>query len=820
MLRKTLVLFLPVISILLAQGPQREQPHPIPDGFALPNGWRITPLGKSIPTEDLVLDTLVTPDGRGVIALHAGYNPHGLLLIDTKTREAVERVALDTAWHGMAWSRDGHQLYVSGGNATGKRTHSRAPIYAFEYRNGRLSEKATSTLEETIDKEQIYWSGMAHHPRKNLLFAANMGMGAVPGSIVVFDTATGKLLRRIEVELSPYGVAFNADGSRLYVSNWASQSLSVIDTEALQVIGSIAVGANPNALEMAPDGRLYVACANDNSVLVVDTRARRVVERISTTLTPHSPEGSTPNAIVLDAARKLLYVANADNNDVAVISVKERERSEVLGFLPTGWYPSALALAGGGRELYVGNSKGTESHADIRGPMSPLPPGPEGNGSIKTLQKGDVEIIDVANIEKQLPGWTKQVYANTPYHDEQLAEAVAKPVESIVPREVGAGSPIRHVVYIIKENRTYDQLFGDEQRGNGDARLAIFGRNVTPNHHALAEGFVLFDNLYCDGEVSEDGHSWSNSAYATDYNEKTWPATYGGQSSHGRNAAWVPSGGTLWDLARRKGLTYRSYGEYATRVSDGTTMTAAPGASVLLGHVSKAYIMSEGMATRDTAHAEAFIREFDEYEKHFADSDPNLRLPNLIVMSMPEDHTRGTSPGAFTPVAMVASNDLAVGRIVERVTHSKYWPETAIFVIEDDAQDGPDHVDEHRTVALAISPYIRRETVDSTLYTTSSMVRTIELLLGLFPMSQYDAAAMPMYKTFGVKMDLTPYTLRPAEVDVNAKNSPRSYGAHASSRMDFRDVDRAPAQALNEILWKSIKGVDSPMPPPVRRYIR
>jgi YVTN family beta-propeller protein len=824
MLRKTLVLFLPVVSILLAQGPQREQPHPNPDGFALPNGWRITPLGKSIPTEDLVLDTLATPDGRGVIALHAGYNPHGLLLIDTKTREAVERVALDTAWHGMAWgpgsAPDVKTLYVSGGNATGKRTHSRAPIYAFEYRNGRLSEKATSTLEETIDKEQIYWSGMARHPRKNLLFAANMGMGAVPGSIVVFDTSTGKLLRRIEVELSPYGVAFNADGSRLYVSNWASQSLSVIDTEALQVIGSIAVGANPNALEMAPDGRLYVACANDNSVLVVDTKVRRVVERISTTLTPHSPEGSTPNAMVLDAARKLLYVANADNNDVAVISVKERERSEVLGFLPTGWYPSALALAGGGRELYVGNSKGTESHADIRGPMSPLPPGPEGNGSIKTLQKGDVEIIDVANIEKQLPGWTKQVYANTPYHDEQLAEAVAKPVESIIPREVGAGSPIRHVVYIIKENRTYDQLFGDEQRGNGDARLAIFGRNVTPNHHALAEGFVLFDNLYCDGEVSEDGHSWSNSAYATDYNEKTWPATYGGQSSHGRNAAWVPSGGTLWDLARRKGLTYRSYGEYATRVSDGTTMTAAPGASVLLGHVSKAYIMSEGMATRDTAHADAFIREFDEYEKHFADSDPNLRLPNLIVMSMPEDHTRGTSHGAFTPVAMVASNDLAVGRIVERVTHSKYWPETAIFVIEDDAQDGPDHVDEHRTVALAISPYIRRETVDSTLYTTSSMVRTIELLLGLPPMSQYDAAAMPMYKTFGVKADLTPYTLRPAEVDVNAKNSARSYGARASSRMDFRDVDRAPAQALNEILWKSIKGVDSAMPPPVRRYIR
>lgn len=816
MLRKPLVLLLPVVSILLAQ----NGPHPIADGFALPNGWRITPLGKSIPTEDLVLDTLSTADGRGVIALHAGYNPHGLLLIDTKTREAAERVPLPTAWHGMAWGAGGKTLYVSGGNATGKRTHTRAPIYAFDYRDGRLSQKPASTLEETIAPEGIYWAGMAHHPRKDLLFAANMGMGAAPGSVVVFNTSTGKLVQRIEVELSPYAVAFSADGSRLYVSNWASQSVSVIDTEAMRVIGSIAVGPNPNALELAPDGRLFVACANDNSVLVVNTKTRRVVEHISTALTPRSPEGSTPNAMALDSARKLLYVADADNNDVAVIAIKEPGHSRVLGFLPTGWYPSALALVGGGRELYVGTSKGTASHADIRGPMSPLPPGPEGNGTIKTLQKGDVEIVDVANIEKELPGWTRQVYANTPYHDEQLAEAAAKPVESIVPREVGEGSPIHHIIYIIKENRTYDQLFGDEQRGNGDARLTIFGRKVTPNHHALAESFVLLDNLYCDGEVSEDGHSWSNSAYATDYNEKTWPASYGGQSAHGRNAAWVPSGGTLWDLARRKGLTYRSYGEYATRVSDGTGMTAAPGVGVLLGHVSKSYTMREGMATRDTEHADAFIREFDEYEKHFGDSDPRLRLPNLIVMSMPEDHTRGTSPGAFTPVAMVASNDIGVGRIVERVTHSKYWPETAIFVIEDDAQDGPDHVDEHRTAALAISPYIRRETVDSTLYTTSSMVRTIELLLGLPPMSQYDAAATPMYKTFGIKEDLTPYNVRPADVDLNAKNTVRSYGARASSRMDFRDVDRAPAQALNQILWKSVKGADSPMPPPVRRYLR
>ncbi len=809
------VLPLVCAGILLASA--QDKPHPFPGGFALPNGWKITPLGKSIPTEDLLIDAAATPDGRAVIALHAGYNPHGLVLIDTATEQAVQRIPLDTVWHGIAWSPDGKKVYISGGNATGKRTHTRAPVYIFDYRGGRLSEKPSGKLEGDLDMADTYWSGLAHHPRKNLLFAANMGAGDKAGSVLVFDTSNGKLVNRVPVEVSPYAVALNSDGSRLYVSNWASQSVSVIDTESMKVAASIAVGPNPNDIAVGPDNRVYVSCANDNSVVVIDAKQRRVVERISTALTPASPEGSTPNALVLDGARHRLYAANADNNDVAVIDVKEPGHSKVLGFLPTGWYPSALALAAGGRTLYVANTKGRMSYPDVNGPASPLASRFDGDESIKTQQKGDVEIVDVANLEKELDGWTKQVYANTPYRDEQLAEAAAKPVESIIPREVGAGSPIHHVIYIIKENRTYDQVMGDDPRGNGDSRLTIFGRKVTPNQHAMAQSFVLFDNLYCDGEVSEDGHSWSNSAYATDYNEKTWPASYGGHSANKRNMAWVPSGGTLWDLARRKGLTYRSYGEYATRASDGSPMTSAPGAGVLFGHLSPDY-RREGLGVRDTDNANVFIREFDEYEKHFDSSDPNLRLPNLVVMSMPENHTKGTAPGAFTPVAMVASNDLALGRIVERVTHSRYWAETAIFVIEDDAQDGPDHVDSRRTVAQAISPYIRRGTIDSTQYTTSSMVRTIELLLGLPPMSQYDAAAMPMYKAFGVATDLTPFAALPVEVDLEARNTSKSYGANQSRHMDFGDVDRAPAQLLNEILWKSIKGADSPMPPPVRRY--
>jgi len=277
----------------------------------------------------------------------------------------------------------------------------------------------------------------------------------------------------------------------------------------------------------------------------------------------------------------------------------------------------------------------------------------------------------------------------------------------------------------------------------------------------------------------------------------------------------MPSGGYLWDAAKRKGLTYRSYGEYATRASTGEKMTEVPGAFGLVGHVAPEYLASKA---RDTENAKVFLKEFDAYEANFDSPDPEKRLPNFIVMAMPENHTHGTDPASFTPRAMVASNDLALGQIVERVSHSRYWPQTAIFIMEDDAQDGPDHVDARRTACLAISPYIRRGMVDSTLYTTSSMVRTIELLLGLPPLSQYDAAATPYYAAFGETADLSPYVRRPAAWNLEEKNTSASYGARESARMNFADVDEAPMRRLNEIIWKSVRGADSPMPPPVHRY--
>ena len=804
-----LILLWPVVVCLAAQ----NVPHASPDGFALPNGWRITPAGKSIPVNDMVLNILLAPDGRHAVVLHAGYNPHGLVVIDTAEEKIIQQIPLPSAWIGMTWASGGKRLYVSGGTGNTAEPY-RAPIYAFSYDAGLLTRAADHDLQETAEPSAIYWSSLAADSKRNLLFAANRGTGSAPGNVTVFDTVSGQLRARISVEVNPYGLALAQDGRTLYVTNWGSASVSVLDTSSLKVISTIRTGPNPNDIALSRDGRLFVACANDNSVVVIDTKTGVAAERISTALTPNAPEGATPNALTLDNDGRMLFIANADNNDVGVVNISEPGKSKVLGFIPTAWYPSAVAV-GSGRKLLVGNSKGLGSYPDPNGLNSPLNVRGDPERSLRSLRQGAIGIVSIADLERDLPTWTAQVYRNTPYQDALLAQAKAPQSESVIPREVGAGSPVHHVIYIIKENRTYDQVFGDVTRGNGDPRLVLFGKNVTPNHHALAEQFVLFDNLYADGEVSATGHAWSAAAYATDFAEKRWPVVYSGRGNTTLSNAYVPAGGYLWDQCRRKGLTYRSYGEYGTQVSGGSQIQDAPGAEALYGHIALAY-RRPGM--RDTDNAAIFLREFDEYEKNFESADRNKRLPNFVIMSLPEDHTRGTRPGDFTPIASVANNDYALGLIVERITNSRYWPETAIFVIEDDAQDGPDHVDARRTVALAVSPYIKRGSVDSTQYSTSSMIRTMELLLSLPPMSQFDAAATPMYASFGKERDVTPFRHLEPQVDVNAKNTIATYGAKQSLKMNLDDIDEAPMFALNEIIWKSIKGRGSPMPPPVHSY--
>ncbi len=367
----------------------------------------------------------------------------------------------------------------------------------------------------------------------------------------------------------------------------------------------------------------------------------------------------------------------------------------------------------------------------------------------------------------------------------------------------------------MKENRTYDQVFGDIPEGNGDKDLCIFPESVTPNHHALAREFVLLDNFYVDSEVSADGHEWSMAAYATDFVEKTWRLNYrsGNEDvikypSEGRFAMAYPSSGYIWDRCNAAGVSYRSYGEFVHNEGRQEGQPAYTKVKNLEGCYDPLY-RGWDLDYPDRKRADRFIEELQGYEK-------TGDLPRFIVLRLPNDHTAGLKAGKPSPTAMVADNDLALGRIVEAISRGKFWKETVIFVVEDDAQNGPDHVDAHRTVALAISPYAKRHYVDASFYSTSSMLRTMELILGLEPMTQFDAAALPMYASFWAAPDFTPYKHRPAQVDVTEKNPLSGWGADASQKLDFSVADAADDLKLNEIVWKSVRGIDSPMPAPVR----
>ena len=424
-----------------------------------------------------------------------------------------------------------------------------------------------------------------------------------------------------------------------------------------------------------------------------------------------------------------------------------------------------------------------------------------------------IQLPAVAERLARFGTWTREVLANSPV-PVSLRPALQRPAGNPVPATLGDPSPIRHVIYVVKENRTYDQILGDLPEGNGAPSLCLFDETVTPNHHALAREFVLLDNFYTDGEVSADGHEWTMGAYASDFVEKTWPLNYGhnerkkiGYPSEGAYALATPARGYLWNQAAQAGVSYRSYGEF---VFNGRTAgtPARPSLPVLRDHIDPLY-RGFDLDYPDVQRAARFVAELKRFE---AEGD----MPRLQVVRLPNDHTSGTSPGRLTPRADVADNDLALGQLVDAVSHSKFWATTAIFVLEDDGQNGPDHVDAHRTPCFVISPYTARHTVDSTLYSTTSVLRTIELILGLQPMSQFDAAAAPMFATFAATPDLTPYAARSAQVNLHARNPRDAWGAKESARMDFREADRADDIVLNEIVWRSVKGAASRMPAPVR----
>jgi DNA-binding beta-propeller fold protein YncE len=509
-----------------------------------------------------------------------------------------------------------------------------------------------------------------------------------------------------------------------------------------------------------------------------------------------------------------MLVANADNNTVALVDVSKPGASRVEGWVPVGWYPTGVAFSRDGSRLFVLNGKGLTSEPNPRGPQ---PGGIRLDGQYTgNMLQGALSIVPTPD-ETALKAFTRRVIELTPYKDTTRLAPAGAPLDSPIPRRVGGSSPIKHVFYIIRENRTYDQVLGDIARGNGDPSLTLFGEEITPNAHALAREFTQFDNFYVDAEVSYDGHAFSMGAYATDVAEKLWPTNYGGRGTpylseggfnirdqYGNFSA--PPLGYLWDFAKRANVSVRSYGEFASWPRRGGEVRAdVPG---LQGLVHPAYPPFD-LGVPDQQRADIWLEEFRQFER-----DGNL--PRLSIIRLGNDHTNGTSPNSPTPRAMVADNDLALGRIVEAITRSRYWKESAIFVLEDDAQNGPDHVDAHRSVLLAASPFSRRRVLDSTLYTTCSVLRTIELVLGLPPMSQYDAAATPMYAAFQPATDSAPFTHRAARIPLDEKNDWSSPGARASLRMNLRDADMAPELELNDILWRSIRGANSVMPPPRR----
>ncbi len=816
MMRPTLLSLIALAALhapAIADEPAKERvtlPGITRDGSVLlPNGWSLRPAGRQSRLGDFPVVIAVHPSEPVLAVLHAGYGEHEVVTVNPASGKVIGRVAIDETFSGLAWSKDGKTLFVGGGwddvvyvydHADGLLSHPRKLDYPTLPKDG--GHRGVAALVVSADGKTLWAANVFGHT------VARFDTNGSGNGKVVGEWSLGK-------DTYPYGLALDESRHRLYVSLWNAAEVAVIDTESGEVVRRIATQEHPNEMLLARGGKvLYVANANRNSVSVCDTETCKSVETIGTAIDSRAPAGCTPSSLALSPDESVLFVANANTNNLAVVNVKEIGESRPLGFIPTGWYPTSVRLARDGKTLYVTNAKGASSKANRDGP-NPLAPG----GTDKTreyiagLFQGTLMTLAVPD-PKQMVTYSRTVYECSPLKAaDPLAVTGPAPTDgNPIPSKVGDPSPITHCIYIIKENRTYDQVFGDMPGGNGEPSLCLFPETVTPNHHALAREFVLLDNFYVDGEVSADGHEWTMGAYASDYVERTWPLSYRGDRrvpypSEGALAIARPHGGYLWDRAAEKNISYRSYGEF---VANGRTPDdpATTKVKALIGHFDPKF-RSFDMAYPDVKRADRFLEELAGFEK-------TGEMPRLIVLRLPNDHTSGTTPRKPTPTAFVADNDLALGRVIEGLSKSRFWKNLAVFVVEDDAQNGSDHVDAHRTVALAISPYIKRHAVDSTMYSTSSMLRTIELCLGLEPMSQFDAAARPMSPAFTAEPDLSPYTARPAGADVKARNTATAWGAEASKKLNLEVEDRADDLIFNEIIWKSVKGADSPMPPPVR----
>jgi YVTN family beta-propeller protein len=787
----------------------------------------IRPAGESLEYHGTPVDLVLSPDGSTVFAKDGSQ----ILAIDaakwTIKQQLKYQPRMGGSMHGIAVSKDGLRVYVTCG------------AFLCE---AKIDESGEASWLRSIDmpgagkRVETYPCGVAISPdQKTALVCLS-----IDNSLAIVDLEKGELSARIDVGVAPYGVAIGADGKRAYVSNWGgrrpksgertaksagtdtlidehgvacSGTISVIDLIERKQISEIEVGLHPADLKLNRDGsRLFVANANSDTVSVIDTSAMSVVETISVRPDPKLPFGSMSNALALSEDEKKLFVANGGNNAIVVVDLNSKP-ARVEGFIPTAWYPGAIAA--NGNQIFVANVKGIGTRDDSG----------KGKWSVRATRGSFSKIV--IPTKSQLDEYTQRVHDDAMIPQSlrawEKAQAGAKPTP--VPARVGEPSVFEHIVYIIKENRTYDQVLGDIGKGNSDPKLCIYGKEVTPNHHALADQFVLLDNYYCNGVRSTDGHAWATEGLAVDFLEKAAGAWTRSYPFWGNDPLAFASTGFIWDNALLHGLSFRNYGEMSTSAisppskfidvyNDWQNKTGKLKFEHTLGiEPMRAYTHPNypgwNLRIPDQVRADIFLKEFEQNKQRG-------QFANLNIVYLPNDHTSGLTVGNPTPAAQVADNDLAVGRVVEAISHSPFWPKTCIFVIEDDPQDGFDHVDGHRSFCLVISPYTKRGAVVSNFYNQTSVLHTIELMLGLPPMNQLDAMAPAMKECFTDRADRSPYTGLKNNVPLDQINGAKQAMAPAmqemaelSERQNLNVPDAADEDGLNRVLWYAARGEES-----------
>ena len=741
----------------------------------LPTGVRLDPAGEAVDLGSLPINLILAPEADRAVVVLSGWREQGVQVVDLKTRKVTQTLLQDGAFYGAAFSPDGHRLCVSGGNT------DLLFLYAWKDGSATLENKLELAKTKTADGTGTsYPAGLAFSRNGKFIYVAE----DAGDRLAVVNAATGEIAQRFPTDHYPYGVALTADG-QVFVSAWGGSTVSqfrVLADGTLGYLGRIEVGRHPSAL-VVKGKTLYVTLAGSDRVAVVDTRLRKVARYLHDAAPGAPPEGSTPNAVALSSDGKRLLVAEADNNAVAVF---DEGTGKLLGRVPTDWYPTALAEVNG--ELLVVSGKGHGTHANPDGPV-PLTNWPDGNPTAYTLGQlnGNLRVLPSAMTTTQLAAFTQRVAAANNWQQRPAARRYP---------------PFRHVVYIIKENRTYDQVLGDMKEGDGDASLVYFPDiAITPNHHALARRFGLFDRFFVNAECSSQGHIWSTAAYVTNYGEKVVPSAYAGKySGPDGEESDEPERGFLWTLAIREGITFRDYGEMV-KGNPGWPVTQHD----LAADVNPDYTPFD-LVTQDQKRADVWIAELQRYVR-------DRNMPQLEVMHLPMDHLVAGRPGKCTPRACMADNDLALGRIAQALSRSPYWKDTVIFVVEDDAQAGPDHTDSHRAPFYAISAYNRPGTVHRFINTTD-VVAAIEDILGMGRLSKFDYFSRPLTDIFAATPDLTPYDPAIPTQDLNEKNPEKTAAASMSEGLDFSAPDRVDDALYNRILWLMLKG---DAPPPVAR---